>query len=295
MTKKHQPVLLTETINGLAVTAGEWYLDMTFGRGGHTAALLEKGAKVIAFDWDQESIEYAQVHFKDALTEKKLFLVHSSFAELKTQLTMLQTQHNIPAPKGILFDFGTSADQLTSGERGFSFMEAGELDMRMDTRLGVTAKDLLIVLSEKQLIQLFQEFGGEREARSIAKAIKAAATPITTTTQLAEVVARAKREKRGHLHPATKVFQALRIAVNSELDEIAAALPQALEVVADGGIVATISFHEGEDRLAKAAMKTWEQAGQGEAITTKPITATEAELATNYNARSAKLRLFRKN
>ena len=208
---------------------------------------------------------------------------------------MLQTKYNIPAPQGILFDFGTSADQLTSGTRGFSFLEDGDLDMRMDTRLGVTAKDLLAVLPEKQLAQLFIEFGGEHESKAIAHAIKAAKAPITTTFQLAQLVERTKRERRGHLHPATKVFQALRIAVNSELDEIALALPQALEVVAAGGIIATIAFHEGEDRLAKVAMKTWAQENKGEILTDKPVVASEAEVERNSNSRSAKLRVFRKN
>ena len=294
-TKKHQPVLLTETIEALQLQPGAWVLDATFGRGGHTQALLEAGARVIAFDWDAESIEYAQQNFTKEIEEQKLIMVHSSFAGLQKEVNMLQTKYNIPAPQGILFDFGTSADQLTSGTRGFSFLEDGDLDMRMDTRLGVTAKDLLAVLPEKQLAQLFIEFGGEHESKAIAHAIKAAKAPITTTFQLAQLVERTKRERRGHLHPATKVFQALRIAVNSELDEIALALPQALEVVAAGGIIATIAFHEGEDRLAKVAMKTWAQENKGEILTDKPVVASEAEVERNSNSRSAKLRVFRKN
>ncbi len=294
-TKKHKPVLLTETIEALQIQPGAWYLDATFGRGGHTAAMLAAGARVIAFDWDQESIEYAHEAFRQEIETKQLVMVHSTFAGLQKEVEMLQTQANIPAPQGILFDFGTSADQLTSGARGFSFLEDGDLDMRMDTRLGVTAKDLLAVLPEKQLAALFIEFGGEHEAKAVARAIKSSPTPITTTMQLASVVERAKRERRGHLHPATKVFQALRIAVNSELDEIAVALPQALDVVAPNGIIATIAFHEGEDRLAKNAMKTWEQNNKGQILTDKPIVATEAEVAENSNSRSAKLRVFKKN
>ncbi len=179
--------------------------------------------------------------------------------------------------------------------RGFSFLEDGDLDMRMDTRLGVTAKDLLVVLPEKQLAQLLIDFGGEHEAKAIARAIKNSSTPITTTSQLATTVERAKHERRGHLHPATKTFQALRIAVNSELDEIALALPQALNVIAPGGIIATISFHEGEDRLAKSAMREWEAHNQGASLTKKPVVASESEVAENSNSRSAKLRLFKKN
>lgn len=293
--KKHQPVMLAETIEGLHIQSGEWYLDATFGRGGHTAAILEKGGYVLAFDWDAQAIEYANEVFAKEIETGKLILVHSSFAQLKAETARIMTQHNIPAISAILFDFGTSADQLTSGKRGFSFLEDGDLDMRMDTRLGVKAKDLLAVLPEKQIADMFIEFGGEHQAKAIAHAIKISREPITTTKQLADLVERVKRERRGHLHPATKVFQALRIAVNSELDEIAAALPQALDVVASQGIIATIAFHEGEDRLAKTAMKEWEAAGHGQMMTKKPINASEEEVMENSNSRSAHLRLFRKN
>lgn len=294
-TKIHQPVLLAETIDGLSIQSGQWYLDATFGRGGHTAAILAKGGNVIAFDWDTEAIAAGQERFNKEIADENLHLVHSSFANLKTETQNIQKQKNIKAIMGILFDFGTSTEQLTSGTRGFSFLEDGELDMRMDTRLGVQAKDLLNVLPEKQLITLFQEYGGELEARAVAKAIKASKTPITRTTQLASVVAKAKHERRGHLHPATKVFQALRIAVNMELDEIISALPQALDVVASGGIIATIAFHEGEDRLAKHSLRNWAEAGKGELLSKKAISASEAEVLENTQARSAKLRLFRKN
>lgn len=290
--EKHRPVLLNETINGLDVQTGKWYLDATFGRGGHTAAILANGGNVIAFDWDAEAINYGKTTFAQELQDKRLILIHSSFGKLKEEIQKLENIENI---MGILFDFGTSTEQLTSGERGFSFLEDGDLDMRMDTRLGVTAKDLLAVLPEKQLAGLFFEFGGEHQAKAIARAIKASRTPITTTKQLAELVEGVKHERRGHLHPATKVFQALRIAVNSELDEISAALPQALDVVAPQGIIATIAFHEGEDRIAKDAFRDWAAANKGEQLTKKPITASETELVENTQARSAKLRLFRKN
>jgi 16S rRNA (cytosine1402-N4)-methyltransferase len=287
--------MLAQTIEGLEIKPGEWYLDATFGRGGHTQAMIDQGAHVIAFDWDSEALAYGTEMFAKEVAAGILILVHSSFANLKTEVEQVQKEKNIEKIMGILFDFGTSADQLTSGARGFSFLEDGELDMRMDTRLGVMAKDLLAVLPEKQLALMFEEFGGEHESKAVARAIKNSSVPITTTTQLATLVERVKHERRGHLHPATKVFQALRIAVNSELDEIAAALPQALAVVAPSGIIATISFHEGEDRLAKVAFRDWEAAGTGSISSKKPLAADEAEIKRNPNSRSAKLRFFRKN
>lgn len=289
----HIPVLLSETIAAMAVQPKAWYIDGTFGLGGHTRAILEKGGSVIAFDWDKEAIARGNEQFAIEIAAGSLILIHRPFSQLLSA-TEPYLKNGLEI-MGILFDFGTNTPQLTSGERGFSFLSEGPLDMRMDDRLGVQAKDLLAVLSEKQLARIFSEFGGEHEAKQVARAIKQSGIPITTTLQLANLIERVKHERRGHLHPATKVFQALRIAVNSELDEIAVALPQALKVVSKGGLVATIAFHEGEDRIAKQLMKDWEQQGYGSSITKKPILATEEEIARNSNSRSAKLRVFRKN
>lgn len=290
---QHTPVLLAESISALEIQPKAWYVDGTFGLGGHTRAILENGGNVIAFDWDKEAIARGSEQFAIEIAAGALILLHRPFSELLSA-TEPYLKNGLQI-MGILFDFGTNTPQLTSGERGFSFLSEGPLDMRMDDRLGVQAKDLLAVLSEKQLARIFIEFGGEHEAKQVARAIKQSATPITTTLQLANLIERAKHERRGHLHPATKVFQALRIAVNSELDEIAVALPQALKVVAKGGLIATIAFHEGEDRIAKQLMRDWEQQGYGSSTTKKPILATEEEIARNSNSRSAKLRVFRKN
>lgn len=291
MINRHKPVLLAEAVAGLQVTPGNWYVDATFGRGGHTEAILAQGGKVIGFDWDLEAQAFAQEYFAQALATGSLVMVHSTFAELAKQVEKLQPTQTAIA--GILFDFGTSTNQLLSGERGFSFLEDGPLDMRMDTRLGVTAADLLAVIPEKQLAELFIEFGGEQDAKRIAKAIKQAA-PVTTTQQLAAVVSKVKPYRTRGMHPATKVFQALRIAVNSELDEITAALPQALQILQPGGRIVTIAFHEGEDAQAKHAFKSWEAAGLGKSLTKKPITPSEEELERNIRSRSAKLRIFEK-
>lgn len=294
MTQRHTPVLLHEAVEALQVRPDAWYIDATFGRGGHTEAVLKAGGNVIAFDWDTEAQEFAAEYFKSQIAEQKLIMLHSSFAELKAAVTKLHQDNLIGEITGILFDFGTSTHQLLSGERGFSFLEDGPLDMRMDTRLGVTAADLLAVIPEKQLAELFIEFGGEHDAKRIAKAIKQAGT-VTTTKQLADLVKAVKRQHKPGMHPATKVFQALRIAVNSELDEIKLALPQALSVLAPAGRIVTIAFHEGEDALAKHAMREWESRKAGEIITKKPITPSETEVAENSRARSAKLRIFQKH
>ncbi len=291
--RQHKSVMLQESIQALRVQPDCWYIDATFGRGGHTQAIIKAGGKVIALDWDSEAIAYGQTQFIRELEEKKLLLIHASFEQLYSELHKLtpEQQH----PSGILFDFGTSTEQLTSAKRGFSVHDDGPLDMRMDTRLGVQAKDLLAVVPEAQLASLFHEYGGEDESRSVAKAIKRATEPITTTKQLTEIIIKAKRRQSGHLHPATKVFQALRIAVNSELVAIEQALPQALEIIKPGGRIVTIAFHDGEDRLAKIAFRKWESEHKGNSITGKPLSPSDTELKNNPRARSAKLRIFEKN
>jgi len=286
----HIPVLLKESIEYLNVQPDKWYVDATYGAGGHTSALLAQGAHVIAFDWDADTIARGQETHAAQLAAGNLRLFHEPFSKL---LSVLQT-HTEPV-MGILFDFGTSTQQLTSSDRGFSVLGTGPLDMRMDTRLGVKAQDLLVVLSEKQLASLFKNLGGEHEAAAIARAIKRSTQPITTAKQLSDLIGRVKHFRGGHLHPATKVFQALRIAVNSELDEISTALRDAYHALAPAGRIVTIAFHEGEDRIAKEYMRTWEQETKGSSLTHKPVGPSEAEIEHNPRSRSAKLRACEKN
>lgn len=292
-TAKHQPVLLQETIEALTIEPGNLYVDATFGRGGHTREILNHGGKVIAFDHDQEAIEYGTAEFEKELTTNYLLLIRESFIKLEQELKT----RGIEQVDGVLFDFGTSVDQLTSQDRGFSFESDSPLDMRMDDRLGVTASDLLAILPEKQLAQLFIEYGGEEQSRAIAKRIVKVRekTPITSTRQLAQLVFEVKGGRFGHLNPATKVFQALRIAVNTELDNIEQGLPPALNVVKSGGRIVTIAFHEGEDRIAKQLFKNWEEHGKGENLTKRPIQPSEVEMKDNPRSRSAKLRIFKKH
>jgi len=288
----HQPVMLEETVQALRIKADSWYVDGTFGRGGHTRKILELGGKVIAIDHDQEAIEYGQIHFQKEVDEGRLRLIRANFAQLENTLT--EQFSNKTTIAGILFDFGTSVDQLTNQERGFSFTGNGPLDMRMDDRLGVTAAQLLAVLNEEQLTEAFKTYGGEESARAIAKAIVSTRTkkPIQSTQELVKVVERVKRH-RGKLHPATKVFQALRIVVNSELESIAQVLPAALRQLSPGGALVCIAFHEGEDRLVKQFFKVASEKSLGSAMELQKPTSTETSL--NPRARSAKLRVFYKS
>ncbi len=293
MTNEHVSVMRTEALEALNVSPGRWYIDATFGRGGHTEAILENQGNVVAFDWDREAIDAGKVVFENEIAAERLHLIRETFAEIDSNIKDLQQNGAIGQIHGILFDFGTSTNQLMSEERGFSFSGNGNLDMRMDDRLGVQAKDILAAVPESQLADLFFHTGGELDARKIAKAIKSSPSPITTTQQLAAIVEKVKRGRSGNLHPATKVFQALRIAVNSELEQIETALPQAMELLSPEGTIVTIAFHEGEDRLAKTKFKDWAKAGLG--TETGPISPTKEEIDDNPRARSAKLRVFRKN
>ncbi len=291
--QQHRSVLLEESVQGLQITADAWYIDATFGRGGHTRSLLDANARVIAFDWDHEAIRYGEELFTSEIAEKRLILIHQSFEHLTSECSKLELDINSNIA-GCLFDFGTSTEQLTSGVRGFSLYEDGPLDMRMDVRLQVQAKDILAAVPEKQLAELFSSYGGEDESRAIAKAIKRHSSPISTTSELAAVVTKAKRRKSHHLHPATKVFQALRIAVNSELEAISKALPQALELIKRKGRIVTIAFHDGEDRIVKQQFRDWQTQKLGTNVTTKPISPSQQEVTVNPRSRSAKLRIFEK-
>ncbi|MDA1079317.1 MAG: 16S rRNA (cytosine(1402)-N(4))-methyltransferase RsmH [bacterium] len=289
MNTTHQTVFLNESIELLNLEPGKVVVDATFGTGGHTQALLDQQSTVIAFDWDADAITRGSTRFQSEISQKKLFLVHESFSKLAQEVERITINENL-AVSGVLFDFGTSTEQLMSAERGFSFVGDGPLDMRMDTRLAVMAKDILALVPEKQLELLFREFGGEIHARAIAKAIKQSPVPITTTAQLAECVLKVNHRRSGGIHPATKVFQALRIAVNGELSEIQLALPQAFDVLEKGGRIVSIAFHEGEDRIVKQQFAQWEACNKARKLQKKAVQPSEAELKDNPRARSAKLR-----
>lgn len=288
----HQPVLLKEVLKGLEVKPGKWYIDATLGDGGHTLGILKQGGKVLSIDVDPKAIERAKDRLQgEGFGEEDFRIVKCNFRELDK---LIQTETKF---SGVLFDFGVSSLQLDSPERGFSFGKEGPLDMRLDPNLSVKALDLLKGLNKGELYELFSKLGEEKLARPVAESIISSRELINTTKDLAELVANVYRRfgiKNQQVHPATRVFQALRIAVNDELNVIKEGLPKALNIVEKGRVVA-ISFHSLEDRIVKNLFKEWEDQGLGQILTKKPIVPTDEEIERNPRSRSAKLRIFKKN
>jgi len=296
----HKPVLLNEAVKVLAPKDGLTYLDCTFGGGGHTRAILNSAnCKVVAIDRDPEAAERAE-------KVKKEYGDRFEFAALNfSNLDKLQTV----GYAGILFDFGVSSFQLDEAERGFSFMRDGPLDMRMDTKSGYTAREYIESVDEFELVRILRDYGEEPRARKVARAILEARDndKLTSTSALAQAIALAAPSHE-RIHPATRAFQAIRIAINDELGEIERALPKAFEILAQGGILAAISFHSLEDRIAKKFFKKMagrpedrfdrsfvqDRIKRAELITRKPIVPSDEEIATNPRSRSAKLRAIRK-
>ena len=289
--RRHVPVLLEEAIEFLRVLPGGTYMDATLGLGGHSTAiarLLGPEGHLIAFDRDPEAIESAQARFAALRAEMndqmpRITIHAAAFAEAASWVEPRSLD-------GILADFGVSSLQLDTVQRGFSFQADAPLDMRMDPRSGVTAEQVVNQVSEEDLANLIYEFGEERRSRRIARAI-VRARPVTTTAQLAKVVtSSAPAIHSDRIHPATRVFQALRIYVNGELDQIASLLQQAPQLLRPAGRMVAISFHSLEDRIVKDAFRAGKTSGIWKVLTPKPVTATEEEIRKNPRARSAKLR-----
>ena len=303
----HIPVLAREAFEALAVQADGLYIDATFGRGGHTALIL--GAlgpegRVLAFDRDPAAIEAGHRRFPD---EVRLTLVGAPFADIAARVPQLSEGR---AVRGILFDLGVSSPQLDDPSRGFSFRADGPLDMRMDPASGEPVSAWLARASEPEIREVIATLGEERFARRIAGQIVATRdkAPLTTTSQLADLVARAVRTREPSKNPATRTFQALRMHVNDELGQLRSALAQALELLAVGGRLAVISFHSLEDRIVKqfiqshstvdpifAGLPVIPDAMQPRlARVGAKIRAGEAEVAANPRSRSSVLRVARK-
>lgn len=303
----HVPVLLEEVIELLHPQPGGLYIDGTVGAGGHAAAMLnasEPDGELFGFDRDVQALEVATRRLAEF--GERVHLFQANFNDL----SQLARRYQIPPVNGILLDLGISSMQVDQPERGFSFQVDGPLDMRMDPGSGQTAADLVNQLPEDELADLIYRYGEERRSRRIARAI-VKARPLYRTEALARVVAaatpkRGGRQTRATIHPATRTFQALRIAVNDELGALERALPQALQCLKPGGRLAVISFHSLEDRIAKQYFKQESQdcicppeqpictCGHQASIrlvTKKPITAGSTELNSNPRARSAKLRV----
>lgn len=304
---EHIPVLYDEVLEHLRPRPGGRYVDGTVGAGGHCAGILEASApdgRVLAFDRDPAAIAYAQeqlAHFGDRVT-----FVHGSYA----QMDQVAPAHGFEALDGVLLDLGLSSRQLEDAQRGFSFMREGPLDMRFDTTQGQTAADFVNNLPAESLADIFWRYGDEQESRRYARAI-VAARPIQTTTQLAALIEEEAPYwvRRKRIHPATKVFQALRIAVNQELAELEHGLQAAIELLRPGGRAAVISFHSLEDRFVKNLFRDLTQecvCPPRQPICTcdvEPVLALvtrgvvrpdEAEVEDNPRSRSARLRVAEK-
>jgi len=296
----HRAVLLEEALDALALKPAGVYVDATFGRGGHSRAILERlgpSGRLIALDRDPQAIAAAR-----EIGDARFAAEHACFSELERVLA----RHGIGQVHGVLADLGLSSPQLEDGARGFSFVRDGPLDMRMDPTRGPTAAEWLASASQEQMREAIASYGEERFAKQVAKAIAAARArePLRRTEQLAAVVAEAVRTRERGQNPATRTFQALRILVNRELEEVALMLPQALARLAPGGRLAVISFHSLEDRLVKRFFAACSRARLPEdlpirarempqaplRIVARIVRPTDREVSANPRARSAKLR-----
>ena len=303
----HHPVMLDECITALAIKPDGVYVDGTFGRGGHTSAILARlgpKGKLIALDKDPSAVAYAHKHMT---TDLRFSIVHSAFSSLRT---VLESEQLVGSVNGVLLDLGVSSVQLDEAERGFSFLRNGLLDMRMDTSQGITAAKWLASVSETELAHVLATYGEERFAKRIAKAIVAARAvqPLTHTVALAEIIKTAHPRWEPGKHPAPLSFQAIRIAINQELADISAVLSQAVDVLAPGGRLVVMSFHSLEDRLVKRFMREQAQGDKwpkGVPVQTTALNPTlvvigkdyrpsAQEVAINPRARSAILRVAEK-
>ncbi|WP_425916308.1 16S rRNA (cytosine(1402)-N(4))-methyltransferase RsmH [Acinetobacter sp. TSRC1-2] len=296
----HISVLLHETVDALLADRNTGiYVDGTFGRGGHTRLLLSKldeNARVYGFDKDPQALETAALLEQE---DSRFKIIHASFADLKHELEA----RGIGLVDGVMADLGVSSPQLDQAERGFSFMKDGPLDMRMDNSKGPTAAEWLVNIEEEALANIIFQYGEERYSRRIAKAIKAAGY-IETTAQLAEIVKVAHPKWEKNKHAATRTFQGIRIAINKELEDIEAFLPQAVDVLKTGGRLAVISFHSLEDRLIKQFIQkestlaedtSWGMPQEREDTRRlkkiSRVRASEEEIKANFRSRSAWLRV----
>ena len=305
--EEHIPVLLNEVIAGLNIKPSGIYLDLTVGRGGHSCEILKRltTGKLIAVDQDEEAIIASNARLKEI--GSNFIIVRDNFSNLENILK----DQGVSEVDGILMDLGVSSPQFDKGERGFSYKEDARLDMRMDQRQDLTAYQIVNTYSLEDLNQIFREYGEEKYSFSIAKnIIKARETaPIETTFQLVEIIKKSKpmKELKKVGHPAKQVFQALRIAVNDELNVLIKALKVALAHLAPNGRLAVITFHSGEDRIVKNIFKEAavdvgnridgpmiQKEKEFALINHKPITASEDELESNHRSASAKLRIIAK-
>ena len=287
----HVPVLLVEAMEYLAVQPDGIYIDATLGAGGHAQEILKRleSGRLLGLDRDPQALEVARGRL--AGFGEKLIMQHGNFAEIDA----LHAASGLAPADGVLVDLGLSSLQLADASRGFSFNLPGPLDMRMDPGSDTTAADLINRTRERDLADLIYQLGEERHSRRIARDI-VKARPYRSTTELAQVVTRAIPSRAGlhQIHPATRTFQALRLAVNRELENLEQFLDRILAVLRPGGRVVILSFHSLEDRLVKHAFQRWQREGRARILTRKVVRPTEEEVQANPRARSAKLRAAEK-
>lgn len=291
----HEPVFLREALEFLDVKKGGNYIDGTLGAGGHGIEILKKGGRLLGLDLDKDALSFARRRIKDKgfREEEDFSLVQTNFkniAEIAGELGF------IPA-NGVLFDLGISSMELEESGRGFSFMKDEPLDMRMDpSSQGVTAGDLLNSLRVDQLEELFSKTCEKSKARRVTQALIAARNSgqIKSSGELANLVRSVYKGRKSHIDAATTVFLALRMTVNSELENLEAAIRRAFEILASNGRLVVISFHSGEDRIVKNFGRIMEKKNEGEILTKKPIIPSSPEVFDNPRSRSAKLRAFKK-
>ncbi len=299
----HTPVLLKEILEYFNPKPGQKFVDCTFGFGGHSFAILEKvlpGGSVLGIEIDKDVFDQNEIgidppspRLRRASGKTGLVLINDSYVNLKK----IADKNGFKKVDGILLDLGVSSWHFDKSEKGFSFKDEEPLDMRLDCNTEKSAQDIINNWNYEDLVKIFSEYGEERFSKRIAKAITEyrKEKAIKTTADLTNIIKNAIPSKFHHskIHFATRVFQALRIAVNDELKNVEKVLPQALEILKPGGIIAVISFHSGEDRIVKHYFKN--QKDEIEILTKKPITSGDEEIKNNSRARSAKLRVARTN
>jgi 16S rRNA (cytosine1402-N4)-methyltransferase len=287
----HQPVLVEEVAEFLNVRPGGVYIDATVGGGGHAQTILGRLASGRLLGIDRDPMALAVAKERLAPFGSKVALMQGNFGDID----MLHRASALPAADGVVADLGLSSMQLADASRGFSFNIEGPLDMRMDPATETSAADLVNYSSERELADLIFKFGEERRSRRIARAIMRA-RPFRTSTELAQVVTRAIPSRPGphQIHPATRTFMALRLAVNRELENLEQLLAKVLSIMSLGGRVAVISFHSLEDRLVKQSFAAWQREGRATVLTRKVVRPGEHEFNSNPRSRSAKLRVAEK-
>ena len=283
--RAHEPVMVDAVLDLAGVGRGGVYVDATAGMGGHSTAMLAAGAgRLLAMDVDPEAVRELGACFGG---DARVAIAQGDFRRLAS----IATTHGFGTVDGVLLDLGVSSAQLENPARGFAFRQDGPIDMRFDPTQGRPAVELVNRLPERELADLIHRYGEERRARRVARRI-VARRPITSTAELARVIAGAA-PGRQRIHPATRTFQALRIATNDELDALHEGLEAARVIVRDGGRIAVIAFHSLEDRIVKHRFRDWARAGLAELLTPKPVRPTAEEIARNRRSRSARLRAVR--